>query len=829
MGIDIPDTIKMEKQLISQVKVDERSHLNMIRMEYYKSVEELPVSIWKRFVSGGTVGLEINHLRAIEVSQINEIHPYYLIGYHEDEAVGIAYCFSIDVNFAGMSNSYPPDILSTVKTWKPDFMNVRIVEVGHIASLGTTIEVMEPFLEEFLVAFSNTINEIASLEKADLCLIRDIAGERYAEFNVLEKYGYMPVMGFPIARMDLKWNSIDGYLASLKTKKRSNIRRKRSNLIAPEISVEIIEDYAPYSERLAELWTNVAINNNGYEHERLTPEFFEAMSVHLKGRSHVVAIKQHGKIVAFGLNLIGDEELFGMAEGLDYNLRDVYDLYANNIFEGLRVACELGKKKYNIGITTYDFKTSIGAELDPCVYLVKAFKNPCYTPVYANIIRKSIEQPVNIHRAFKECTTLNRPQHDEPKTPFQRQDDPLDPFAKHLRYIRVDTVRSADLYTYCPVFESAQEPVIKHNGRDVIMLGTNSYLGLATHPKVKEAAHEAIDKYGSGCSGSPLLNGTLDIHRELACELARFTRKQDALIFSTGYQTNVGAISALVNRDDILIMDERNHASLLDGARLSRATLVRYKHNNIDSLEESLKKYADKPKLVVTDSLFSMEGTMIDLPEMVRLVKHYHARLLLDESHALGVIGPNGRGVAEHFGLMDEVDIIMGTFSKSLASIGGFIAGDRKILDTLRHTARSHIFSASLPPSAVAVVMAAIRVIDEEPERRFRLLENARFMANGLAQLGFSISYQGSAIIPVFCGHELLTVAAFHKLFDEGIFVNPVTSPAVPKNQEMLRISLMATHDESMLLKALDVFKRIRTINWPGAQCYTELEHRVSL
>jgi len=805
----------MEKHLVCQSDVSDRSLLNQFRMEYYTSVEEIPISIWERFASRKAVGLEINHLRAIEVSRINDIHPYYIIAYKDEEPVGIAYCFSIDADLAKMANCYPAEVLSTVKTWMPNFMAMRIVEVGHIASLGTTIEVLPPYLPDFLQAFSDQIDEIARIENADLCIIRDIPGTRYAEFGSLEEKGFRPIMGFPIARMPLVWNSFDGYIASLKAKKRRNVLLKRLKLEAPEITVEVIEDYAPYAERLSELWTNVAKRNNGYEHERLTPAYFEAMSRHLKGRSHVVAIKQHGRIVAYGLNLIGDDELFGVAEGLDYDVRDQYDLYANNIFEALRIACKLGMKTFNIGITTYDFKTSIGAELDPCIYMVKSFKEPCYSAVYADLIQKNIKQTENHHRVFRDSSISNRTQLKETKALLHSSDNPLDPFAKHLRYIRVDTVRSADLYTYCPVFESAQKPVIKHNGRDVIMLGTNSYLGLATHPKVKEAAHQAIDQYGSGCSGSPLLNGTLDLHRELACELARFTTKQDALIFSTGYQTNVGAISALVNRDDILIMDERNHASLIDGAKLSRATLVRYKHNDIEALEAVLKKYADRPKLVVSDTLFSMEGTIIDLPKMVKLVKQYHARLMLDESHAIGVIGPNGRGVAEHYGLMDEVDIIMGTFSKSFASIGGFIAGDRKILDTLRHTARSHIFSASLPPSAVAAVLAAIKIIDEEPERRTQLLTNARFLANRLQSLGYNISYHGSAIIPVFCGHELITIAAFHKLFDEGIFVNPVTSPAVPKNQELLRISLMATHDESMLLRALDVFKRVRTPNWP--------------
>jgi 8-amino-7-oxononanoate synthase len=804
-----------------EIKTDLRkgnvnANCQMIRMEHYTSVSDVPVNDWNRFVNRDAVGLETPHLSAVEASRINDIHPYYIIGYHDNDPIGIAYCFSIKIDLARMANIYPANVVETVKTWKPGFMEMRIVEVGHLASLGMTIGIMQSYTREFLNALSGKIEEIAAIENAELCIIRDIPAERYDDFNSLKDYGFSHVMGFPVARMKVSWNNFEEYLTSLKAKKRYNILQKRHKFQAPEIKVEIIEDYAPYAERLARLWTNVAKRQNGYQHERLTPSFFEEMSRQLKGRSHVVAIKHNGTIAAFGLNLIGDKEYFGVAEGLDYDLRDAYELYSNNIFEALRVACKLGKESFNIGITAYDFKTFIGAEVEPCIYFIKSVKEPLHSIVYADLIRKGIRQPVNLHRAFRNCSMLNRNQIRDTTGSIIRNESNIDPFSKHKRYLRADTIRAAELYAYCPEFESAQEPVIKHRGRDVIMLGTNSYLGLATHPEVKRAACRAIEKYGSGCSGSPMLNGTLDIHNKLELELARFIGKEDSLIFSTGYQTNVGTVSALVNRDDILIMDERNHASLVDGAILSRATLVRYSHNDTKSLEMLLQKYADKPKLVVTDSLFSMEGTIVDLPEIVRLVKQYGARLMIDESHAIGVIGPTGRGVAEHFGLTDDVDIIMGTFSKSFASIGGFIAGEHKILDTLKHTARSHIFSASLPPASVAAVLTAIRIIDEEPERRTNVIRNARFLADGLRDLGYRTGFRGSAIIPVWCGDELLALAAFHKLLEEGVFVNPVTSPAVPKNQEMLRVSVMATHDESMLLRALDVFKRVRTTGWPS-------------
>lgn len=787
----------------------------MISLDCYTRINQIPEDVWNMLAGTDAVNLEINHLKAVEISGINNIKPYYFIGYNNHEVIGIAYCFVMQVDFSRISNRYSKEVLMTIKSWKPDFLLLRLIEVGHLASLGKTIEVDESYLSEFLIEFDKAIDEIAKEERADLCLIRDIPLSDYSNYKILETVGFLPAMGYPIAKMDLHWNSFDGYLAALKSKKRYNFLKKRQKLDYPEISIEVIDDYAKYADRLAQLWTNVAIQNNGYEHEKLSPEYFVAISECLKGRSNVIAIKRHDEIIAYGLNLIGDTEFFGVAEGMDYSLRNQYDLYANNFFECIKMACELKKKSVNIGVTAYNYKASIGAEFVACVYFLKAFQKTDFTRVYAKFIEDSIEQPVNFHRVFKNESVDKRLQIKTQVNQILNSDYSIDVFEKHKNYNRIDFARTVDLYTLFPEFESAQEPVIKHNGREVIMLGTNSYLGLATHPKIKQAAIEAIEKYGTGCSGSPLLNGTLDIHNQLTYKLAKCLKKQDALIFSTGYQTNLGVVSTLVGRGDVVIMDERNHASLFDGAMLSRACICKYKHNDLSSLEDVLKKNANKPKLLITDTIFSMEGTLIDLPEIVRLANKYHARLMLDESHAVGVIGENGMGVAEHLGLLNQVDIIMGTFSKSLASVGGFVVGDRKILDMLRHKARSHVFSASLPPSAIATVSKALDIIIAEPQRREKLLDNANYFANGLRKLGFTINYFGSAIISVFCGHELIAVAAFNELFKQGVFVNPVAYPAVPKGEEMLRISLMANHDKQTLEKALKIFEQIKTPTWP--------------
>ncbi len=787
-----------------------------MKIERYTSIVDVPLQIWNDLALKDRVGLESGHLKAIEISGINSIKPYYLIGYQEAMAVAIAYCFVMDLDLSKLGNEIEADVLTTLKTWYPEFMKYKVLECGFISGLGTAISAKEEYLPYFLDKLNLEFETLGKEEHVDFCLIRDIPRQLYSSFEVLQNKGYKAVPGFPASRMELPWNSFDEYLAALRCDKRQEVRKKMKQLAAPEISVQVIRDFGPYAEQLAELWTQVANHKSDYEHEHLTKEYFEAINRELPDRSHILAIFKNKTMIAFGLCFEGDEEYFWAYIGMDYQYRDTYSLYFNLVFQNIKTALEHGKKVINMGITSYDFKVYIGCELDPLVYFVKHLARPELTVAFENMLKKGIIQPENRHHCFKNQDISQRVQLKDLYHNLLATGDQKDVFSHTYNFERPRLLESIDLYAYFPAFESAQETIISYEGRQIIMMGTNCYLGLSTHPEVKQAAKDAIDYYGTGCSGSPILNGTLDIHGKLAKSLADFMCKDDALIFSTGYQTNLGVISALAGKNDVIIMDERNHASIVDGALLSKATIMRFRHNNMSSLEKMLQRAGDTPKLIVVDSLFSMEGTVINLPEIVQLAKKYKARLMVDESHAIGVMGPGGRGVAEYFGLLDDVDIIMGTFSKSLAAQGGFVAADRDLIYGLRHSARSHIFSASLSPAIVAAAQAALNILIREPERRQKLVNNARFLAEGLAALGFNAPYHGSAIVPVFCGNELLTLALFHKLFKENVFVNPVISPAVPKNQEMLRISLMPDHTIEQLTYVLEIFKKLRTEKFPA-------------
>jgi 8-amino-7-oxononanoate synthase len=371
-------------------------------------------------------------------------------------------------------------------------------------------------------------------------------------------------------------------------------------------------------------------------------------------------------------------------------------------------------------------------------------------------------------------------------------------------------VRGAGIYPYYRAISSGQDPVVTHLGKELVMLGSNNYLGLTNHPEVKEAAAVALALFGTGCAGSRLLNGTLDIHLQLEERLEKFLGREDVLTFSTGFQVNLGVLSCLLRRSDVALLDGLNHASLIDGCRLGFGKTHKYLHNNMADLEKKLSNISgEKGKIIAVDGVFSMEGDTAKLPEIVELKNRYGARLMVDDAHGLGVFGDNGRGTPEHFGLEDEVDLVMGTFSKSLATVGGFIAGSADVIDFIRHEARTAIFSAAPPPGSMAAAIKALEIVEREPERRKNLWENARFMKREFETLGFDTGQSESPVIPLVVGEDADAFAMTVKLQERGVFANPVISPAVPKGRSMMRTSYMATHTAEHLECALEAFAAV--------------------
>jgi len=359
---------------------------------------------------------------------------------------------------------------------------------------------------------------------------------------------------------------------------------------------------------------------------------------------------------------------------------------------------------------------------------------------------------------------------------------------------------AAGIYPYFREIESDQDTVVMMNGQKILMFGSNSYLGLTCHPKVKKAAKDAIDKYGTGCAGSRFLNGTLDIHIKLEKKLAELVGKDGALCYSTGFQVNLGVVSLLAGRHDYLLLDELDHASIIEGSRLSFSKVLKFAHNDMEALEAKLKVCeADKIKLIVVDGIFSMEGDIIKLPEVVKLAEKYNASIMVDDAHSLGVIGKNGSGTASHFGLTDKVDLIMGTFSKSFASLGGFIAADKEVINFIKHNSRSLIFSASMTPASAAAVLASIEIMESEPERIKHLWDMTALALEGFRSAGFDTGKSETPIIPLFIRDDIKALQLTQMLLAEGVFVNPVVSPAVPKEDSLIRYSLMATHTKEQV------------------------------
>ena len=386
----------------------------------------------------------------------------------------------------------------------------------------------------------------------------------------------------------------------------------------------------------------------------------------------------------------------------------------------------------------------------------------------------------------------------------------MDVFQKCFDFQDANIVRELGVYPDFRMIASGQDPVVSMNGHRVIMLGSNNYLGLTNHPEIKAAAARALEDYGTGTAGSRFLNGTLDIHVELEEKLAEFLGREAALTFSTGFQVNLGVISGLVGRQDVVVLDNLDHACILDGARLSFGRVLKYAHNDMDALEERLRSVeADRAAMIVVDGVFSMEGDLADLPRIVELKKKFNARLMVDDAHGVGVMGAKGRGTAEHFGVEDETDLMMGTFSKSLAAVGGYVVGDATVIDFIKHNARSLMFSAAPPPASVASVIKALEIIEREPERRARLWEITEYMRTEFTNMGYDTGDSESPVIPLGVGENFAAFQMTMRLQQEGVFANPVVSPAVPEGRAMIRTSYMATHTRDQLDQALEAFRKI--------------------
>ncbi|MDR1087330.1 MAG: pyridoxal phosphate-dependent aminotransferase family protein [Endomicrobium sp.] len=385
----------------------------------------------------------------------------------------------------------------------------------------------------------------------------------------------------------------------------------------------------------------------------------------------------------------------------------------------------------------------------------------------------------------------------------------IDVFEKCFSFHVADDLKQTGFYPYFHRVESEQGPEVIVDGRKKIVVCSNNYLGLASHPKVIESSVIAAKKYGTSCTGSRFLNGTNDLHEKVEKKFARFVGKEEAILFTTGHHSNLGAISSLVGKGEVVVADRLDHASIIDGSRLSFGEMARFKHNDMADLERQLSNHQGKGLLIVVDGIFSMEGDITNLPEISKLAKKYGARIFVDEAHSLGVLGKNGMGTGEHFNMQDDVDVIMATASKSLASIGGFIASSSRVINYIKHNARSMIFTASLPPACVGAIDAALDLVVAEPDRRTKLMNTAKKMKEEFKSMGYNVNNSQSSIIPLTVGNDLAVFKMWRMLFDEGIFASPVVTPAVPEGQAIIRTSYMATHTEDHLNFILDKFKKV--------------------
>lgn len=786
-----------------------------IECTLYTSLSQVDKELWEADLSL-PLHLSYNSLRLVEESGINDLSCFYL-RFHEGESeVARANAYIVQTDLSTMDQETNPNIMRTVKGWYPDFLTFRVLECGYFTFVGNGIGLSEcSNLEVILDLISQQIEQLASENSVDFTLYRDIASDQYQAYKkVLAPKGYKLCQGFSNTELPIQWTSMEEYFRSLKSSTRYKLKKSVDDLL-PKYDIEYFftTETKAYLKDVLRLWNNVEGGAQEYSREKLNERYFELLEELLGANSELLVFTHKGTPVAFMYNLFDDETYFMNHWGVDYN----FEYYrTSNLFRAANTLCikRCIEKKLSVlelGVTNYGPKYFLGAQEKPLYYFAKHQKEPELTTALADLITESIKQPSNPNRPFKDMERY----HHKSEEPLEVKSE-INSYGNEDLFYKVDDfqkhniLKLSKLYRFYPQFSSSQNSTATIEGRSVVLLGSNSYLGYSTNPTVKEATQKAVELYGTGCSGSPFLNGTLTIHRELEKELARFMNREAVMLCSTGYQTNLAGISALCSVGDAVVLDRKSHRSLFDGARLSGADIFTYKHNDIHHLEKVLKHLKGRRKLLVTDSVFSMEGTIVDLLRIADLAEAYGARLFVDEAHAVGVLGENGRGVCELQDVEDRVDLIMCTFSKSFGAIGGFIAGDAKVINFMRHKAGAHAFSASLPPSAVATVQAALHCMREGAKDRELLLQKAHYMSQKLTKMGFNAPYKGTPIVPVILGDELLALGAYKKLLDLGVYVNPILTPAVSEEHVGFRTSYLATHRWEDLNLALEKFRDLK-------------------
>jgi len=797
---------RAHKIIQEPITVDHSDSIADVQQPYWLNCPTLPGPLHPAF------------LAVVEKSKINQLVHHYFDFKSRDTWLGCANIFVSNTDFSTFDSKLPVDARTAIKKWFPEFMCFKLVECGFFTMIGEGLHVADATHHAYcLSVLDQEMEKIGRQSGVDFLLIRDVPLAKFESYQeVLRPAGYYPVLGFPNTVLDIRWDSLEGYLISLNAKNRLKFRNSMKLKDKFDIDVECVQDFAAHAQRLAQLWLNVNQAAGDYSREQLDEHFFRCCADMLEGRCEVLLFKHEGEIIAFMLNMITANDYIVLDWGVDYAFEHYREanLYRSATVYSLERAITLGKQKLELGITNYTPKMTLGATVEPLVYFVRHLDNPRFSQALARMLGDSIVQPDNtLHDTLRRTggEIIDIPAVETQIKAAQDDYGETDVFKRVGRYFRAESMRLSAIYGLYPEFNCAQNSSITFSDqRERVLLGTNSYLGVASHPAVIKAATDAIQHYGSGCSGSPLLNGTLDIHNLLERELAAFMGYEAVALCSTGYQTNLAGLSALLQQGDVALMDARNHRSLFDGVKLSGADCLIHRHADLDHLERLLKRTQGRRRLIVTDSLFSMEGTIADLPGICDLAEHYGARIFVDESHAVGVLGETGRGVCELQGVSHRVDVVMATFSKSFAALGGFLTGRFELIDYIKHNAGGHIFSASLPASVIETVRAVLHIIKTEPQRRHGILERARYMASALQEMGYQAPYFGSQIVPVVIGNYTLALAAYKRFMDCGVFVNPVGPPAVPEEFSGFRTSYIATHRWEDLERALDIFDQHR-------------------
>jgi 8-amino-7-oxononanoate synthase len=774
--------------------------------EYFDSILDVDTVQWDSVVSKAT-GLRANVLRTFEISGVNNLVCHYMLFHDKQGPVAKANLYEVSMDFTSLDKNLSPSVRNTIKKWHPRFLDLSMIECGLFAMNGDGLVVNDiDQLPEVINQVSQKLHDIANKKNLDLLVFRDVPLEHYQCYeNLLLPLGYAPVAGFTNAVIDIVWPSLDEYLVCLNSKDRYKLKNALKIEEKFDIKIEVTSDYKHLAKDMAGLWANVNASSNDYNREQLDEKFFFESGIHLQDNSEVILFYHQDRLVAFMWNLIGDEDYHMADWGVDYDFPDYREanFYRAASVYSIKRAIELGKNRMQLGMTNYVPKKLLGAKMQPLIYFIKNRKNTHLSSVVARMMTDAIYQPEELNYYRSDTWSLVKMSADEYKELINTKvyDHPVnDAFHRIEANYEIDLLKLGGMYSFYPNADFTS-----------VNLSRDTFVSYGQNPKIIQAGMQALEQLGAGYNGVPFFSGHSAIAVTLQNTIACLTSKAAVQLIACGSLIHNTALSALLDSDTVVLMDEQNGPNLWDAVNAADCEVLVYPHNSTEQLQELLCEHEHKKLLIVTEVVFPMRGECVDLKKICQFKNQYGARLYVDESYSFGLLGPKGKGLSAQQGVTENIDIVVASTLPGLGIDGGFIAGSTRVIDHIRHQSTPLLFSTNLSNLAVSMLTVILDQLESDGFERTTLFEKSEYLAHQLRVQGFEVVHYKFPIINIVLGDFMLALAAQKKLLDEGVIVSIVGPPMLPPETSSIRLTLQPGISWRQLDEVIDRFKAIGT------------------